>query len=164
MRASNPMDMPEPDGMLARNVPMRLIDIGRTGCLLESHQRVENGTLGELRLQVDDEIFVDDVRVTRCVLVEGSGRTLDSAGDDLNAQGPRDQGFLRQLGAVNRRGTVMRSVLVRFIRDDEGQDLIEYGLLAGIITVAVVTAITAISGKVKDLFSNLNTAIVVPAP
>jgi len=27
-----------------------------------------------------------------------------------------------------------------------------------------VTAITAISGKVKDLFSNLNTAIVVPAP
>jgi len=58
----------------------------------------------------------------------------------------------------------MRSVLVRFIRDDEGQDLIEYGLLAGIITVSVVTAITAISGKVKDLFSNLNTAIVVPAP
>ena len=35
----------------------------------------------------------------------------------------------------------MRSVLVRFIRDDEGQDLIEYGLLAGIITVAVVTIV-----------------------
>ena len=58
----------------------------------------------------------------------------------------------------------MRSVLVRFIRDDEGQDLIEYGLLAGIITAAVVIAITAISGKVQTLFNNLNAAIVVPAP
>ena len=58
----------------------------------------------------------------------------------------------------------MTSALVRFIRNDEGQDLIEYGLLAGIITVAVVTAITAISGKVKGLFDNLNGAIVVPAP
>jgi len=56
----------------------------------------------------------------------------------------------------------MRSVLVRFIRDDEGQDLIEYGLLAGIITVAVVTAITAIAGRVQSLFSNLNTAIAAP--
>jgi pilus assembly protein Flp/PilA len=57
----------------------------------------------------------------------------------------------------------MRNLLVRFIHEDEGQDLIEYGLLAGIITAAVVGAITAISGKVTTLFSNLNTAI-APAP
>ena len=53
----------------------------------------------------------------------------------------------------------MRSVLVRFIRNDEGQDLIEYGLLAGIITAAVVALITTISTKVTTLFTNLNTAI-----
>jgi pilus assembly protein Flp/PilA len=50
-------------------------------------------------------------------------------------------------------------VVLAFVRNDEGQDLIEYGLLAGIITAAVVTAITAISGKVTTLFQNLNTAI-----
>lgn len=53
----------------------------------------------------------------------------------------------------------MRSVMVRFMRNDEGQDLIEYGLLAGIITAAVVALITTISGKVLTLFTNLNTAI-----
>ena len=53
----------------------------------------------------------------------------------------------------------MRNLLVRFIHEDEGQDLIEYGLLAGIITAAVVGAITAISGRVQTLFSSLNTAI-----
>jgi pilus assembly protein Flp/PilA len=58
----------------------------------------------------------------------------------------------------------MRSVVVRFMRDDEGQDLIEYGLLAGIITVAVVGAISAIAGRVQSLFSNLNTAIAPVAP
>jgi Flp pilus assembly pilin Flp len=52
----------------------------------------------------------------------------------------------------------MKAVLA-FVRNDEGQDLIEYGLLAGIITAALVALITAISGKVLSLFTNLNTAI-----
>ena len=30
----------------------------------------------------------------------------------------------------------MKSLFVRFVREDAGQDLIEYGLLIGIITVA----------------------------
>jgi pilus assembly protein Flp/PilA len=57
----------------------------------------------------------------------------------------------------------MRKVLARFIRDDEGQDLIEYGLLAGIITTAAVASILTIGPKVTALFSNLTTAL-APAP
>jgi Flp pilus assembly pilin Flp len=53
----------------------------------------------------------------------------------------------------------MRSLLARFIREDDGQDLIEYGLLAGIITTGVVAIITIISGKVLTLFSALNNVI-----
>jgi Flp pilus assembly pilin Flp len=53
----------------------------------------------------------------------------------------------------------MRKVLARFIREDEGQDLIEYGLLAGIITAAAVTAIVAIGPKVTAYFTNLNTRL-----
>lgn len=70
---STAIPAPEVSGMLARNVPTRLLDISRTGCLLESRQRVEDGTVGELQLRVERRTFVDDVRVTRCVLVEGSG-------------------------------------------------------------------------------------------
>ena len=102
LRASNPVDMPEPDGMLARNVPMRLIDIGRSGCLLESHQRVENGTLGELRLQVDDEIFVDDVRVTRCVLVEGSGALYRVGAEFVQTRRPGEHSIRRAMTSMLR--------------------------------------------------------------
>ena len=53
----------------------------------------------------------------------------------------------------------MRKMLARFIREDEGQDLIEYGLLAGIITAAAVTAIVAIGPKVTAYFTDLNTRL-----
>jgi Flp pilus assembly pilin Flp len=50
----------------------------------------------------------------------------------------------------------MEAVFTRFIREDAGQDLIEYGLLIGIITVACITAILAIGPKVAAYFNNLN--------
>jgi hypothetical protein len=121
LRASNPMDTSEPDGMLARNVPMRLIDIGRTGCLLESHQRVENGTLGELRLQVDDEIFVDDVRVTRCVLVEGSGALYRVGAEFVQTRRPGEHSIRRAMTSMLR-GPVTKGSFVNTVRST-GEEL-----------------------------------------
>ena len=51
----------------------------------------------------------------------------------------------------------MKSVFVRFVREDAGQDLIEYGLLVGIITVAAITAVKAIGPKVATYFTTLDT-------
>jgi pilus assembly protein Flp/PilA len=53
----------------------------------------------------------------------------------------------------------MKELLVSLVRDDEGQDLIEYGLLAGLITTAVVAAITAIGTRVLTLFTDLQEAV-----
>ena len=50
----------------------------------------------------------------------------------------------------------MKKLVVRFICEDQGQDLIEYGLLVGIITTGAVTAITAIGPKVADYFTDLD--------
>jgi pilus assembly protein Flp/PilA len=50
----------------------------------------------------------------------------------------------------------MASLMKRLVREEAGQDLIEYGLLIGIITVACITAILAIGPKVGSYFSNLN--------
>ena len=50
----------------------------------------------------------------------------------------------------------MRKLLARFIREDEGQDLIEYGLLAGIITAGAITSIVLIGPKVAGYFTSLN--------
>ena len=50
----------------------------------------------------------------------------------------------------------MKSMFVRFVREDAGQDLIEYGLLVGIITIGAITAITLIGPKVAGYFTSLN--------
>lgn len=50
----------------------------------------------------------------------------------------------------------MRKLLGRLIREDEGQDLIEYGLLAGIITAGAIASIILIGPKVSVYFSTLN--------
>ena len=53
----------------------------------------------------------------------------------------------------------MKGILARFVRDDAGQDLIEYGLLVGIITAGAVTAINAIGPKVTTYYSNLESRL-----
>lgn len=53
----------------------------------------------------------------------------------------------------------MNHLLAQFVREDDGQDIIEYALLAGIITTGVVSIITAMATKVNTLFANLNTQI-----
>jgi len=53
----------------------------------------------------------------------------------------------------------MQRLLVRMLRSDNGQDLIEYGLLIGIITLASVLAMTAIGGKVAGYLSTLSTTM-----
>jgi Flp pilus assembly pilin Flp len=53
----------------------------------------------------------------------------------------------------------MKALLNRLIRDDQGQDLIEYGLLIGIITAGAITFINPIGQKVSSYFSNLNAAL-----
>ena len=48
---------------------------------------------------------------------------------------------------------------MRLVRDEQGQDLIEYGLLIGIITVGAIAAIIAIGPKVSNYFTTLNTML-----
>jgi pilus assembly protein Flp/PilA len=53
----------------------------------------------------------------------------------------------------------MKQLISRLVREDEGQDLIEYGLLIGVITVGAIVGIQAIGPKVKTYFTNLNAAL-----
>jgi pilus assembly protein Flp/PilA len=82
----------------------------------------------------------------------------------------------RHLGAEDRHAvTYLRSVLTkrqplneeiemkalfnRFVQEESGQDLIEYGLLVGIITTGAITAIGLIGPKVASYYSDLETAL-----
>ena len=47
----------------------------------------------------------------------------------------------------------------RFIRRDEGQDLLEYALLISLIAIVCVGAITAAGTNVKDIFDKIAAAL-----
>ena len=50
----------------------------------------------------------------------------------------------------------MKALVARFLREESGQDLIEYGLLVGIITAGAIGAINGIGPKVQNYFTTLN--------
>jgi pilus assembly protein Flp/PilA len=54
---------------------------------------------------------------------------------------------------------VMKRLLSRLVREEDGQDLIEYGLLVGVITIGAIVAIAAISPTVAGYFASLNAAL-----
>jgi pilus assembly protein Flp/PilA len=49
----------------------------------------------------------------------------------------------------------MKNLFVRFVREEKGQDLIEYALLTGIIAVGVVAALASIGTQVLNKFNAL---------
>ena len=53
----------------------------------------------------------------------------------------------------------MKTLWNKFLRDEDGQDLIEYALLAGLISIVCVLAIQAAGTKVSTLFDNVRTSI-----
>jgi Flp pilus assembly pilin Flp len=53
----------------------------------------------------------------------------------------------------------MKALLIRTLEREDGQDLIEYALLIGVITVASMLAMTAIGGKITQYFTSLSAAM-----
>jgi Flp pilus assembly pilin Flp len=53
----------------------------------------------------------------------------------------------------------MKKLLSRLLHEDDGQDLIEYGLLVGVITVGAIAAINAIGPIVAGYFEDLQNAL-----
>ena len=53
----------------------------------------------------------------------------------------------------------MQTLLRQLVRDDAGQDLIEYALLAGFIALASVAMITSIGTGVNTVYTNVNSQV-----
>ena len=50
----------------------------------------------------------------------------------------------------------MKNVFARFAQDESGATAIEYGLIAALISVALIVAATAVGGSLGDLFTTIN--------
>jgi len=49
----------------------------------------------------------------------------------------------------------MKNLIQRFIREEEGQDLIEYALLAALIAVASIAVLKTVATGTNNIFSNI---------
>lgn len=75
-------------GSLLREVRVRLRDICRAGCLLESEAALPPDAIGELVLVVDGHLSSAMVRITRCQRLSGRGRAY-YAGAIFDGRGMR---------------------------------------------------------------------------
>jgi hypothetical protein len=59
--------------LLRRDVVVELLNISRSGCLLESPRPIAAGTLATVTVEMDGQSYSDDVRVARCLAIPGAG-------------------------------------------------------------------------------------------
>jgi pilus assembly protein Flp/PilA len=53
----------------------------------------------------------------------------------------------------------MRNLFRRFINDQSGVTAIEYGLIAALIAVVIITAVTSVGSKLSTTFTSVATAL-----
>ena len=53
----------------------------------------------------------------------------------------------------------MKNIITRFQNDESGATAIEYGLIAGLVSVAIIVAVTAIGVDLNAVFGAISTAL-----
>jgi pilus assembly protein Flp/PilA len=53
---------------------------------------------------------------------------------------------------------IMKNLIVRFVREEEGQDIIEYALLAAFISISGYTILSGIGTSVNSIYTKVNSA------
>ncbi|MDY7787283.1 MULTISPECIES: Flp family type IVb pilin [Burkholderia] len=53
------------------------------------------------------------------------------------------------------RGNKMKAMMIRFLKEEDGVTAIEYGLIAGLIAVAIMTSVTDIGTRLGLVFTNI---------
>jgi pilus assembly protein Flp/PilA len=76
-------------------------------------------------------------------------------GEETNSHDEHKQpSIIQNIGVL----TVLVGVIMinRLILDESGATAIEYGLIAGLVAVAIIAALTALGGSLTDLFTSVS--------
>ena len=57
----------------------------------------------------------------------------------------------------------MKNAIQQFLREEDGVSAIEYGLLAGLIAVAIVGTVTAVGGSLNTVFTTIQAKLAAVA-
>jgi pilus assembly protein Flp/PilA len=55
------------------------------------------------------------------------------------------------------------ALIKRFAREERGASMVEYAILVGLVTGAIVAVIGLMSGTINDIFTNINTSLTTTA-
>ncbi len=58
----------------------------------------------------------------------------------------------------------MKSLLKRFVKDESGATAIEYGLIAALIAVVIITGATLLGNELSDLFDRISQILAGKVP
>jgi pilus assembly protein Flp/PilA len=53
----------------------------------------------------------------------------------------------------------MKNLIARFVKDESGATAIEYGLIAAGISLAIITAVNGLGGKLNTTFGTINSSL-----
>jgi len=53
----------------------------------------------------------------------------------------------------------MKAILARLVREEQGTETLEWGLVCGLIVIGAIVAITSIGPKVTAMWTNMDAAI-----
>jgi pilus assembly protein Flp/PilA len=53
----------------------------------------------------------------------------------------------------------MKNLVSRFVKDESGATAIEYGLIAAGISIAIITVVNGLGGKLSTNFANISTSL-----
>ena len=56
------------------------------------------------------------------------------------------------------------NIFARFAKDESGATAIEYGLIAALISVAIIGVVTTMGGNLRAVFTDIGTALTVRPP
>lgn len=61
--------------------------------------------------------------------------------------------------AINRKDKVMKNLLMRLWKEEDGQDLVEYGLLVALVALAATAGMNALATAINSTFSTLGSKL-----
>jgi len=53
----------------------------------------------------------------------------------------------------------MKTHIIKFLKDEEGATAIEYGLIAGLIAIAILAAVGGIGDRLAQVFADIRDAL-----
>ena len=81
------------------------------------------------------------------------GDCTEETAEWVSTSFPVAPGLFRAQAPGEKGGTTVE--IQRFLREDDGQGLVEYALIIAVIAIAVIVAMVFLRGQIQNIFSNI---------